>query len=132
MVFFLRRLEFEAGNEFQTHLNFLDAYKVKIRQDRLYIKRNMLQDMLKNPLTSPGPGQLLGFADSLALDPAEIIMVGDSTHDLLAAQAAGMRGIGVLTGPATADELGRFATAVLLSVGELPEWIERQNLAAST
>ena len=29
MVFFLRRLEFEAGNEFQTHLNFLDAYKVK-------------------------------------------------------------------------------------------------------
>ncbi|MCV4731927.1 HAD-IA family hydrolase, partial [Escherichia coli] len=37
----------------------------------------------------PAPGQLLAFAEALELDPRECAMVGDSLHDLHAAQAAG-------------------------------------------
>ena len=48
----------------------------------------------------PEPGQLLGFAAQLGLDPGSVLMVGDSTHDLIAGRRAGMATIGVLTGPA--------------------------------
>jgi phosphoglycolate phosphatase len=51
-------------------------------------------------------------------------MVGDSTHDLRAGRAAGMRTIGVLTGLATAQELSPLATAVLPDIGHLPNWLD--------
>ena len=53
----------------------------------------------------PGPGMLLAFAEHISADPAHIIMVGDSTHDLHAARAAGMIGVAVGTGPASLDDL---------------------------
>ncbi len=71
----------------------------------------------------PGPGQLLGFAAALDLAPAAVLMVGDSTHDLLAAQAAGMPAIGVLTGVAASEDLAPLAEAVLPSIADLPEWL---------
>lgn len=74
--------------------------------------------------SKPGAGQVLGFCDAVDLKPDQVIMVGDSLHDLCAAQAAGVRGIGVLTGPATADELAPAATAVLPSIAALPKWIK--------
>jgi len=39
----------------------------------------------------PGPGMCLGFAAATGLDPARLVMVGDSTHDLHAGRAAGMQ-----------------------------------------
>ena len=71
----------------------------------------------------PRPGQLLAFAGRFGLAPGEVAMVGDSTHDLAAARAAGMRGVGVLTGPATERELAPFAEIVLPDIGHLPDWI---------
>lgn len=71
----------------------------------------------------PGPGQLLAFADSFGLDPARVVMVGDSRHDLLAARAAGMRGVAVLTGMARAEDLAPFCEVVLPHIGHLPAWI---------
>ena len=67
----------------------------------------------------PEPGQLLAFAKALALPPEEIAMVGDSTHDLIAARAAGMIAIGVLTGPADEAALEPFADLILPSIAEL-------------
>ena len=54
-------------------------------------------------------------------------MVGDSTHDLRAGRAAGMRAVAVLTGLAEADELAPLADAVLPDVSHLPAWISVQN-----
>jgi phosphoglycolate phosphatase len=71
----------------------------------------------------PDAEPLLAFSKVCGIDPTRIVMVGDSAHDLLAAKAAGMRGIGVLTGMARASELAPHADAVLTDIGELPEWL---------
>ena len=72
----------------------------------------------------PEPGQLLAFAEQMGLAPQEIAMVGDSTHDLHAAHAAGMVGIGVLTGVAPREELSPHADVVLRDIGEIPRWLD--------
>lgn len=77
--------------------------------------------------TKPGPGPLLAFAASVALRPAEVAMVGDSRHDLVAGRAAGMRTVGVLTGPAAAVELAPLADVVLPDIGHLPDWLASQR-----
>lgn len=71
----------------------------------------------------PAPGMCIGFAEEVGLDPAEVVMVGDSLHDLHAGRAAGMAVVAVLTGTATAAELAPHADAVLPDIGHLPEWL---------
>ncbi len=78
----------------------------------------------------PAAGQLNAFCAATGLTPAECIMVGDSTHDLHAGRAAGMRTVGVLTGPALAPELDPFADIVLTSISDLPAWVVAQNTRA--
>ncbi|MBI1416277.1 MAG: HAD-IA family hydrolase [Limimaricola sp.] len=68
----------------------------------------------------PAPGPLLAFCAATGLPPAACVMVGDSTHDLHAGRAAGMRTVGVLTGPATREVLEPVADAVLPSIAGLP------------
>jgi phosphoglycolate phosphatase len=75
----------------------------------------------------PAPGQLLGFAAAVSLEPAHIVMVGDSTHDLHAGRAAGMRTIAVLTGTALAADLAPHADVVLTDIGEIPAWLDAQE-----
>jgi len=75
----------------------------------------------------PAPGQLLAFAAHVALDPADVVMVGDSTHDLHAGRAAGMKTFGVLTGLAEEAELSPFADAVFPDIGHLPGWLVAQG-----
>ena len=77
----------------------------------------------------PEPGQLMACARAMAMDPHEIVMVGDSTHDLIAAKRAGMRGIGVLTGMADADVLLPHAEEVLPHIGHLPGWLRARSSA---
>lgn len=72
----------------------------------------------------PAPGQLNAFAQQVQLDPTEIAMIGDSTHDLLAAKAAGMMRVAVLTGMASADDLGPYADVVLADITHLPAWLD--------
>lgn len=71
----------------------------------------------------PGPGQLLAFCDRVGTPPERTLMVGDSTHDLLAGRAAGMWTAGVLTGMAGADVLQPFADVILPNIGHLPDWL---------
>lgn len=72
----------------------------------------------------PETGQLIAFCDQTGLTPADCAMVGDSTHDLIAGRAAGMRTIGVLTGPATAAELAPHADVVFDTIGDIPAWLD--------
>ncbi|WP_282060664.1 HAD family hydrolase [Roseobacter litoralis] len=74
----------------------------------------------------PAPGQLLACAQAMNIAPEQIVMVGDSTHDLLAAQRAGMRAVGVLTGLAGHETLAPYADEVLPDISALPDWISSQ------
>ena len=71
----------------------------------------------------PAPGPLLAFARAARLDPRQVVMVGDSAHDLHAGRAAGMACVAVLTGLATHDDLAPLADAVLPDIGHLPAWL---------
>ena len=76
----------------------------------------------------PAPGQLNAFCAQTGLSAVQCVMVGDSTHDLHAGQAAGMRTIGVLTGPALQPELAPFADVVLPSIADIPDWLRSEKL----
>lgn len=71
----------------------------------------------------PAPGMCLAFAQATGLRPERIVMVGDSTHDLVAGRAAGMQTVGVLTGLAGEQTLAPLADVVLPDIGHLPDWI---------
>ena len=77
----------------------------------------------------PAPGQLLGFCAAMGLPPENVVMVGDSLHDLKAGRAAGMRTVGVLTGVAQAHELTDWAEAVFPDIGHIPDWLDRMGAA---
>lgn len=79
----------------------------------------------------PAPGMLLAFADRFGLAPAQVLMVGDSRHDLIAGRSAGMRTVGVLTGMAGAADLEPLADAVLSDIGQLPGWLDDMSLVES-
>lgn len=72
----------------------------------------------------PAPGMLLAMAQQMGLAPARMLMVGDSTHDLVSGRAAGMATLGVLTGIAEAETLAPHADAVLPDIGHLAGWLE--------
>ncbi len=77
----------------------------------------------------PETGQLLAFVRQMGLTPAEVVMVGDSRHDLDAGRRAGMATVAVLTGVALAGDLAPFADVVLPDIGHLPGWIAGQDAA---
>jgi pyrophosphatase PpaX len=60
----------------------------------------------------PHPDPLLHAARLLGLAPAACWYIGDSTHDMIAARAAGMTGIGAAWGPNHATALAPLADAV--------------------
>lgn len=72
----------------------------------------------------PSADPLLAGARALDADPARVVMVGDSRHDLMAGRAAGMVTVGVLTGVAEAQELAPFADVVMPDIGGLPAWLD--------
>ncbi len=54
----------------------------------------------------PGPGMVAAFCDRLSLEPAEVMVVGDTLHDLHMGRAAGAGlVVGVLSGTGTRDIL---------------------------
>jgi phosphoglycolate phosphatase len=77
----------------------------------------------------PGGGMGAAFCARLSIAPNEAAMVGDSTHDLLAARAAGMHAVAVLTGPADEADLAPYADAVLPDIAALPDWLAMKGPA---
>jgi len=74
----------------------------------------------------PMPEPLLAFCKAVDVTPDQAIMVGDSTHDLIAGRRAGMGTVGVLTGMADADTLAPYADVVLPDIGHLMGWLDRR------
>lgn len=75
----------------------------------------------------PDPAPLLAFCAAVGVAPASAVMVGDSTHDLIAGRRAGMTTLGVLTGMAGADVLSAHADDILPDIGHVPAWIDRRE-----
>lgn len=71
----------------------------------------------------PGPGMVAAFCRATGLAPGAVAMVGDSTHDLHAARAAGVMAVAVLTGVASRADLAPHADHVLASIREIPAWL---------
>jgi phosphoglycolate phosphatase len=72
----------------------------------------------------PDPTPVLAFARALGIAPSEVVVVGDSVHDLAAARAPGAFAIGVLSGPTPREHLAPHADALIGSVADLPTWLD--------
>ncbi|MDB5559529.1 MAG: phosphatase [Enterovirga sp.] len=75
----------------------------------------------------PDPGMVTAFVERHGLHPSEVALIGDSTHDLLAARAAGVVAVAVLTGPlrdAARPEIEPHADHVLGTIADLPAWLD--------
>lgn len=73
----------------------------------------------------PGPGMVQAFCRAMRLDPSEVAIVGDNTHDLRMGIAAGVGlKIGVLTGTSSLADLAGEADLVIESVAVLPDHAE--------
>ncbi|MBV9077084.1 MAG: HAD family hydrolase [Methylobacteriaceae bacterium] len=82
--------------------------------------------------SKPDPGMVTAFARAHGLPAGRVAMVGDSTHDLVAARAAGAIAVAVLTGPrgrAAEAEIAPLADAVLGSIGDLEAWLDGLDAA---
>ncbi len=79
---------------------------------------------------SPDPDMLLQLLAELGLDPATVLMVGDTTHDVLMAQAAGggVDSLAVAYGAhAPALLVSARPTALAASVPDMQAWIRART-----
>jgi len=68
----------------------------------------------------PEPGMVHGFAAAIGLPPSVIAVIGDNTHDIEMARAAGAGlTIGVLTGTSRRQDLEHLADVILESAADL-------------
>ena len=76
-------------------------------------------DSVANP--KPAPDMLHAFAEATGLEPHEIAVIGDNSHDLEMARAASAGlAVGVLSGNGTREALEPLADVILASVADLP------------
>jgi len=72
----------------------------------------------------PHPAMLFELMESLDVPPERVIMIGDTTHDLKMAAAAGVAAIGVTYGAHPRDTLETAPSLALThSTAELHEWL---------
>jgi phosphoglycolate phosphatase len=73
----------------------------------------------------PHPDMLLHLMSVLDVRPGQTLMIGDTTHDLELARAAGADSVGVAYGAHDADGLESAGPlAIVHSIGELRAWLE--------
>ena len=78
----------------------------------------------------PHPAMLLELARELNVSPQRELMIGDTTHDLLMAEAAGVGSIGVTYGAHVHAHLAVHAPLLpASSVAELHDWMRMNVLA---
>lgn len=74
----------------------------------------------------PGRGMVDAFCAHVRLRPAEIVLVGDTLHDLDMGRAAAVgRVVGVLTGSSTHAQLAPHCDAVISGIAELEPLLDR-------
>lgn len=72
----------------------------------------------------PAPEMLLELMDELGAEPARTLMIGDTSHDLQMASAAGVRAVAVSYGAHRGEALAALAPLALVhSTAELAAWL---------
>lgn len=72
----------------------------------------------------PNPHMLLALMEGLQVDPAQTLMIGDTSHDLELARNAGTSALAVAYGAHEAESFERFSPlATVHSVSELRSWL---------
>ena len=64
--------------------------------------------------TKPYPDPIIWAAEQMGVQPAECLMIGDTTVDIRAAKAAGAQSVGVLCGFGGEEELRRAGADLIL------------------
>lgn len=78
--------------------------------------------------SKPHPAMLLEIGAETGIEPARMLMVGDTTHDLQMASNAGAAGLGVTYGAHTRESLAAVMPLALVdSVAELAAWLRSQG-----
>lgn len=72
----------------------------------------------------PGPGMIHAFCEATGIPASQIVMVGDSVHDMHAGRAAGARTLALTTGTVGRDILAPHADHVAESLTAGCLWIE--------
>jgi phosphoglycolate phosphatase len=75
----------------------------------------------------PSPKPINAFCNETNISSCQTIMVGDSIHDLVAANAANAQSIGVLTGVALKSDLRPYTKNILGSIKDLTKWLENNR-----
>lgn len=92
--------------------------------DPAWFRATVTADDVERPKPHPEPVRLALRALEEVPDPAEVLFVGDSVHDLEAGRAAGVRTAAALWGPYGRAELRSGDPDVWLEeVAELEEWV---------
>ena len=79
----------------------------------------------------PGPGMVEGFCRATGLVPQQVVVVGDSLHDLAMARAAGAgMAVAVLSGVAGREHLAGAADHVIGGIAELESLLDRAQAPA--
>jgi phosphoglycolate phosphatase len=74
--------------------------------------------------SKPDPAMLLEIMDVLSLDPEQVLMVGDTTHDIQMADAAGVDSMAVTYGAHDQPTLAQASPTVMVSsVAEMRDWL---------
>ena len=76
----------------------------------------------------PESGQLEAFLRKTNLLSQEVLMIGDSTYDLVAANKINMPCLGVLSGTANKADLSPHTPFLIDSINELDEWLKKTFL----
>ena len=76
----------------------------------------------------PESGQLEAFLRKTNLLSQEVLMIGDSTYDLVAANKINMPCLGVLSGTANKADLSPHTPFLIDSINELDEWLKNTFL----
>ena len=72
----------------------------------------------------PNPRMLLEIMEDLATGPESVLMIGDTSHDLLMASNAGIHGLGVSYGAHPEDDLRAHPhQGIVGSVAQLHDWL---------
>jgi pyrophosphatase PpaX len=84
-------------------------------------------------LHKPDPGPVLFALRALAREPADAVFVGDSVHDMLAGNAAGVATIAALWGPFSREDLAASEPKHYLErISELPALLETLQTAGNS
>ena len=78
--------------------------------------------------SKPESGQLEAFLRKTNFLPQEVLMIGDSIYDLVAANKINMPCLGVLSGTASASDLSAYTPFLIESIDKLYEWLKKTSL----